>query len=53
VYYIQEKRKAAAKARGLDKLQLNEFKVFEIEKQKIAARNLEEAQEIYIEVYES
>jgi len=53
VYYIQEKRKAAAKARGLDKLQLNEFKVFEIEKQKIAARTLEEAQEIYIEVYES
>ncbi|MFN7610505.1 MAG: hypothetical protein ACK5QX_06140, partial [bacterium] len=50
---IKEKKIAAAKARGLDKLNLGDLKTFEIEKQKVVARNLEEAREIYIEVYES
>jgi hypothetical protein len=50
---IKEKKIAAAKSRGLDKLNLGDLKTFEIEKQKVVARNLEEAREIYIEVYES
>jgi hypothetical protein len=50
---IKEKKIAAAKLRGLDNLDLGDLKTFEIEKQKVVARNLEEAREIYIEVYES
>ncbi len=51
--FRQEKKLSAAKDRGLDKLNFNELKSFNVEGQNIIARTLEEAREIYIEVYES
>ena len=48
---IQEKKLQAARSRGLDKLELNQIKSFDVEGQKIVARNYEEAMEIYAEVY--
>lgn len=50
---IKEKKLAAAKSRGLDKLNLGELKTFDVEDQRIVARTLEEAREIFIEVYEA
>jgi hypothetical protein len=37
----------------LDKLNLGELKTFDVEDQRIVARTLEEAREIFIEVYEA
>lgn len=48
---ISKKKMAAAKKRGLDKLDFRDLKSFQVEDQKIVARSLEEAQEIYLEVY--
>lgn len=48
---ISEKKMAAAKKRGLDKLDFRDLKSFQVEDQKIVARTLEEAREIYLEVY--
>lgn len=50
---LQEKKMAAAKSRGLDKLNFTDLKAFEVEGEKIVATSLEQAREIYIEVYES
>jgi hypothetical protein len=50
---IQEKKMAAAKSRGLDKLNFNELKRFNVVGQVIWATSLEQAREIYIEVYET
>lgn len=52
-YLLQEKKMAAAKSRGLDKLNFNELKTFDVEGQKIVATSLEQAREIYMEVYEA
>lgn len=49
---ISERKLQAAKSRGLDKLDLRDLHPFVIEGKKIVARNIEEAQEIYLEVYE-
>lgn len=50
---IQEKIAQAAKSRGLDKLGLHEIKKFPVEDKIIVATTLEQAREIYMEVYES
>ncbi len=50
---INEKKLLAAKTRGLDKIGLEQLKTFEVEGKTVVARNVEEAQEIYIEVYMS
>lgn len=49
---INNRKMVAAKKRGLDKLDFRDLKSFQVEDQKIVARTLEEAQEIYLEVYE-
>jgi hypothetical protein len=49
--FLQEKKMAAAKSRGLDKLNFTDLKNFNIEGETIIARSQEEAQEIYLEVY--
>jgi hypothetical protein len=48
---LAERKQQAIKNRGLDKLDLRDLKKFDVEGQNILARNLEEAQEIYLEVY--
>lgn len=50
-FLLHERKLLAAKSRGLDKLGLHELKEFVIEDKVIVARNKEEAQEIYLEVY--
>jgi hypothetical protein len=53
--HIRQREKLAeiAKERGLDKLGLHEISKFQVEDKLIVARNLQEAREIYIEVYEN
>jgi len=50
---IAEKKAQAARSRGLDKLGLHELKSFIVDGKTIVARDKEEAQEMYIEIYES
>lgn len=52
-FHLQEKKMAVAKSRGLDKLNFVELKTFNVEDQRIVARTIDEAREIFIEVYES
>lgn len=47
------KKMEAAKSRGLDKLDLRDLQAFVVSNETIMARTLEEAQEIYVEVYMS
>jgi hypothetical protein len=53
--HIRQREKLAeiSKERGLDKLGLHEIDKYVVEGKYIVARNLQEAREIYIEVYES
>lgn len=48
---IREKRDAAIKTRGIDTLPLSDLKRFAVENEIFYCRSLEEAQEIYAEVY--
>lgn len=48
---IQDRKMEAARKRGLDKLDFTQLERFEIEGQQIIARSLEEAQEMYVEIF--
>lgn len=48
---LSERKMEAIKKRGLDKIGLDQIKRFKIDGVLIFARNVEEAQEIYLEVY--
>lgn len=48
---INERKMKAARDRGLDKLNLRDLKPFTVEGMVIHCRNLEEAQEMYLEIY--
>ena len=48
---VNQRRMKAARDRGLDKLDLRDLKPFEVEGMVIHCRNLEEAQEMYLEIY--
>jgi len=48
---INQRRMKAARDRGLDKLDLRDLKQFTVEGMVIHCRNLEEAQEMYLEIY--
>ena len=50
-FLLSEKKKTVMKERGIDKLGLHEVKSFEVENQIIVCRSMEEAMEIYTDVY--
>lgn len=53
VLKLNERKLKAGRDRGLDKLDLRDIKAFDVEGKIIHARNLEEAQEMFIEIYEA